>query len=130
MPSMAPIQDMLSTLSPTRLAGWAAGFLTAVALAACAQPAASFRHCDRLAPAGPAQRVLVSFREATVADAPAVIEKLQTLAGACVRPVASVSPRLHAYAVSTTADVAEVRARLLRWSAVMAVEADMAVRRH
>ena len=76
------------------------------------------------------QRVLVSFREATVADAPAVIEKLQTLAGACVRPVASVSPKLHAYAVSTTADMTEVRARLLRWTAVTAVDADMTVQRH
>jgi hypothetical protein len=73
---------------------------------------------------------LVSFREATVADAPAVIEKLQALAGACVRPVSSVSPKLHAYAVSTTVDMAEVRARLLRWSAVTAVEADVAVQRH
>ena len=127
---MAPIQHMLSTVSPTRLACWGTGFLMAVALAACAQPAASLQRCDGLAPAGPAQRVLVSFREATVADAPAVIDKLQTLAGACVRPVASVSPKLHAYAVSTTADVAEVRARLLRWSAVMAVEADMTVQRH
>ena len=121
---------MLSNVSPNRLVGWSAGLLMVVALAACAQPAASLQRCDMLAPAGAAQRVLVGFREATVADAPAVIEKLQTLAGACVRPVASVSPKLHAYAVSTTADIPVIRARLLRWSAVMAVEADVRVQRH
>jgi hypothetical protein len=128
---MAPIQHTLSTVSPTRLAGWGTGFLMVIALGACAQPpAASVLRCDTVAPAGAAQRVLVSFREATVADAPAVIEKLQALAGACVRPVASVSPKLHAYAVSTTVDMVEVRARLLRWTAVTAVDADMTVQRH
>lgn len=80
MPSMAPVQHKLSMVSPTGLASWGTGVLMAVALAACAQPAALLPRCDSLAPAGPAQRVLVSFREATVADAPAVIEKLQTLA--------------------------------------------------
>jgi len=121
---------MLSTVSPTRLAGWGTGFLISISLAACAQPAASVLRCDTLATAGTAQRVLVSFREATVADAPAVVEKLQTLAGACVRPAASVSPTLHAYVVSTAVEVGELRARLLRWTAVTAVEADMPVQRH
>jgi hypothetical protein len=130
IPNMAPIHHMLSTASSTRLTGWTTGLLMVVSLAACGQlPAAALR-CDTVAPAGTAQRVLVSFREATAADAPAVIEKLQTLAGACVRPVSSVSPKLHVYAVNTTVDVVEVRARLLRWTAVTAVEADVVVQRH
>ncbi|MFT5934003.1 MAG: hypothetical protein ACI83N_001216 [Hydrogenophaga sp.] len=107
-----------------------AGLLMAVSLAACGQPRVSVPRCDSVVPAGTTQRVLVSFREATVADAPAVTEKLQTLAGACVWPVSSVSPTLHVYAVNTTVDVDEIRARLLRWRAVTAVETDVRVRRH
>jgi hypothetical protein len=130
IPTMASIDHLLLTVSPTRLAGWGTCFLMAVSLAACGQPVASVLRCATVATTGTAQRVLVSFRQATVADAPAVIEKLQTLAGACVQPVASVSPTLHAYVVSTAADVGELRARLLRWTAVTAVEADMTAQRH
>lgn len=116
--------------SHRRLASLGAGLLMAVSLAACGQPPVLVPRCDAVVPAGTAQRVLVSFREATVADAPAVIEKLQTLAGACVWPVSSVSPTLHVYVVNTTVDVDEVRARLLRWPAVTAVQTDERVRRH
>jgi hypothetical protein len=142
---MATIHNLMSSASPfhgcdrfhwlrgrshRRLTGLGAGLLMAVSLAACGQPPVSVPRCDSVVPAGTAQRVLVNFREATLADAPAVIEKLQTLAGACVLPVSSVSPTLHVYAVNTTVDVDELRARLLRWRAVTAVETDVRVRRH
>ena len=101
----------------------------AVSLAACGQPAASVLRCDTAAPMSSAQRVLVSFRVVTVPDAPAVIEKLQTLASACVRPVSSVSPTLHVYVVDTAIDVSVLRTRWQQWPAVLAVEPDVLVKR-
>lgn len=104
-----------------------APLVLALSLAACGQPLAAPQRCDG---AAPAQRVLVSFRQATQADASAVIEQLQTRAGACVRPVSSVSPTLHVYLVSGPADIAVLRERWLAWPAVLAVEADALMRRH
>ena len=103
--------------------------MVAVSLAACAQPLTSPLRCNAAAPTAGSQRVLVSFRQATVADAPAVIDQLQTLAGACVRPVSSVSPTLHVYVVDGPVDVALLRARWLSWPAVRDVEADVLMRR-
>ena len=103
--------------------------MVAVSLAACGQPVASKLRCDADAPAAPGQRVLVSFREATVSNAPAVIEKLQTLAGACLRPVSSVSPTLHVYVVNTAVDISVLRTRWQQWPAVRAVELDVLVKR-
>lgn len=75
-------------------------------------------------------RLLVSFHQPTVGDTPLVLARLQAEAGACVRHVFSASTTLHAYVVDTTADMADVGTRLLRWSAVKAVEVDALVRRH
>lgn len=113
-----------------RLLGAGAGLMLAVSLAACGQPATTALRCDGVAPSGPSQRVLVSFRDPTVANAPAVIDKLQSLAGACVRPVSSVSPTLHVYVVSTAVDISVLRTRWQQWPAVRAVEADVLVKRH
>ncbi len=101
----------------------------ALSLAACGQPATLVLRCDTVAPTASAQRVLVSFRAVTVPDAPAVIEKLQTLAGACVRPVSSVSPTLQVYVVDTAVDISVLRTRWQQWPAVQAVELDVLVKR-
>ncbi|WP_291009757.1 hypothetical protein [Hydrogenophaga sp.] len=103
--------------------------MVALSLAACGQPVVSSPRCGAASPTAAGQRVLVSFRQATVADAPAVIEQLQTLAGACVRLVSSVSPTLHVYVVSGPVDMAVLRARWLTWAAVRDVEADVLIRR-
>ena len=112
-----------------RLAMAGGALMVAVSLAACAQPLTSPLRCDAAAPAAGGQRVLVSFRQATVADAPAVIGQLQNLAGACVRPVSSVSPTLHVYVVDAPVDMAVLRARWLSWPAVRDVEPDVLMRR-
>ncbi len=104
-----------------------------VALAACGQPAAAPTPatCESAARAGATSlRILVGFHHPTVGDAPAVLAQLQAQAGACVRHVASISPTLHAYTIDTPADIGTVSARLLRWPAVKAVEADALVQRH
>ncbi len=87
--------------------------------------------CDQALRADAASlRLLVNFQQPTVGDAPTVLARLQTEAGACVRYVSSISPTLHAYAVDTMADGDKVGARLLRWSAVKAVQADARAQRH
>lgn len=75
-------------------------------------------------------RILVTFHQPTVGDAPAVLARLQTEADACVRFVSSASPSLHAYVIDTTTDKVKVVASLLRWPAVKAVDTDALVRRH
>lgn len=123
-----PLDLLPGTLGCRRLLVGGA-LLVGLSLAACGQPAASTLRCEAAWPAASGQRVLVSFRQATVADAPAVIEQLQALAGACVRPVSSVSPTLHVYLVSGSVDTAMLRARWLSWAAVRDVEADLLIRR-
>ena len=119
---------MLASLR-RRLVMAGGALMVAVSLAACAQPLTSTLRCSTAAPTAGGQRVLVSFRQATVANAPAVIEQLQNLAGACVRPVSSVSPTLHVYVVSGSVDMVVLRARWLTWAAVRDVEADVLMRR-
>lgn len=111
-----------------RVAG--ASLLASVLLAACAQPVVALARCDTAAPAQRGLRILVSFQRPMVGDAPEVLERLQAQSRACVRHVSPVSPTLHAYSVETAADVDTVRARLLGWPAVKAVEADAQARRH
>lgn len=107
----------------------AAGALLFVSLAACGQPVALSPRCDTTTPAQSGLRILVSFQQPTVGDAPSVLAQLQTQASACVWHLSSVSPTLHAYTVETPADIDTVRARLLGWPAVKAVEADALARR-
>jgi len=135
---MKPLVDSLQTPVPLgRVPGglrrrlvWTGGaLLVGLSLAACSQPVTSTLRCDAASPIAAGQRVLVSFRQATVPDAPAVIERLQALAGACVRPVSSVSPTLHVYVVGGLVDMAVLRARWLSWEAVRDVEADVLIRR-
>jgi hypothetical protein len=111
-----------------RLAVAGGAWMVAMSLAACGQSVVSAPRCGAASPSAAGPRVLVSFRQATVADAPAVIEQLQALAGTCVRPVSSVSPTMHVYVVSGTVDMAVLRVRLLTWAAVRDVEADVLIR--
>jgi hypothetical protein len=106
-------------------------------LMACGQPASApaFEPTPVVCKAGSrtevaSLRILVSFHQPTVGDAPAVLARLQVETGACVHPVSGISPTLHAYAIDTTANIAVVSERLLRWPAVKAVEADALVQRH
>lgn len=108
----------------------AAGALLFVSLAACGQPVALSPRCDTATPVQSGLRILVSFQQPTAGDAPSVLAQLQTQALACVRYLSSVSPTLHAYTVETLADIDTVRARLMGWPAVNAVEADALARRH
>lgn len=115
------------SLRATGLALW----LLCAGLVACSQPAPALLGCEPGARAEAASlRLLVSFHQPTVGDAPAVLAQLQAESGACVRYVSTVSPTLHAYALSPPPDLPTATARLLRWPAIKAVEADALVRRH
>lgn len=111
------------------LAWWILSF----GLGACSQPASAplVPGCEPVARAESVSlRLLVSFHQPTIGDAPAVLAQLQTAAGSCVRYVSTVSPTLHAYVIDTSADTVNMGARLLRWPAVKAVEVDAPIRRH
>lgn len=131
---------LLLSISAHRYTRWLRAFWPLslfLGLAACAQPAPA--PPSATAPAfcestsrneGVGHRILVIFQQPTAGDAPAVLARLQAETGACVRFVSGISPTMHAYAVHSKADMGELRARLLRWPAVKAVEADAVVKRH
>lgn len=115
-----------------RFAGLAVWLLCS-GLVACSQPvpAAAPAGCEPGARAeADSLRLLVSFHQPTVGDAPAVLARLQAETGVCVRHVSAVSTTLHAYTLSPSPDLSTATARLLRWPAVKAVEVDALVRRH
>jgi len=131
-----PSHHLASNPTPRHRSVRAAGlalWLLCSGLVACSQPVpvAAPAGCEPGARTEAASlRLLVSFHQPTVGGAPAVLARLQAESGACVRHVSTISPTLHAYALSPAPDLPTATARLLRWPAVKAVEVDALVRRH
>ncbi len=105
---------------------WFGGLVALLMLSACAQTAPATA-CPT-AGAAPAWQAMVLFREPVQGRDPSVLQQLQGLSQACVEPVTSVSPTLHAYRFSGVASVDLLRQRLLQWPLVRDVQADGRVR--
>lgn len=85
----------------------------------------SLAACAPLSTAPETRRVLVEFREAQDAAAPALVARLQSLSGAHLQYLAPVSPTLHAYAITCpTPSCDAALAALLRDPAVRSITPD------
>lgn len=117
------------------MAGWAQGYRwtfgvlgASLVLAACAQPVSTSCPTQARADAATTWQVLVHFREPVQGRDPSTVQQLERLSQACVQPVTSVSPTLHAYRFSGVASLDLLRQRLQRWPLVRDVQADGRVR--
>lgn len=108
---------------------WAFGALAAsLLLTACAQPVPLSCPPPARSDVASDLQVLLHFREPVQGRAPSTLQQLERLSLACVQPVTSVSPTLHAYRFSGVASFEVLRQRLQRWPLVRDVQIDGRVR--
>ncbi len=117
------------------MAGWARGYRwtfgvlgISLVLVACAQAVPMSCPQQERADAALTWQVLVHFRESVQGRDPSTLRQLERFSQACVQPVTSVSPTLHAYRFSGVASFDLLRQRLQRWPLVRDVQADGRVR--
>lgn len=101
-------------------------------LGACAQSAPpAVPDCRAaVAPAAASLRMVLSFGQPVVADAPETLAQLQRHSQVCVRHAASVSPTVHAYVFTGVSDAALLRRRLLDWTLVREAVVDARLTGH
>lgn len=110
-------------LRPHRLSAWTVAVL-ASALTGCgyslpapACPPSSLQPQNTM-------RLVVSFHQPTVGNAPQLLQQLQAYSRACVGYVSSVSTTVHVYTFAGGGDADTLAANLRAWPAVLAVVAD------